>query len=46
MLTGNGANAYTSPERFYVSTIIMLGGFVQAVIVGNIALLVRHILHT
>ena len=40
MLTGNGAACYTSEERMYVSAVIMLGGFVQAVIVGNVALLV------
>ena len=42
MLYGNGANCYTSEERFFVSTILMLGGFVQAVVVGNVALLVTN----
>lgn len=36
MLTGNGAHAYTAEERLFSSAIIMLGGFVNAVIVGNI----------
>lgn len=30
MLTGNGAFCYTVAERFFVSFVIMLGGFVQA----------------
>ena len=42
MLTGNGAACYTSEERMYVSAMIMIGGFVQAVIVGNVALLASH----
>ena len=29
MLTGNGANCYTSEERFYVSVVIMIGSFTQ-----------------
>lgn len=43
MLTGNGAFCFTVEERFFVSTVMMLGGFVQAVIVGNIALLVTNL---
>lgn len=30
-------------ERFFVSVVMMLGGFVQAIVVGNIALLVQNI---
>lgn len=36
MLTGNGAVCITAEERMFVSIVILIGGFVQAIVVGNI----------
>lgn len=42
MLTGNGASCYTPEERLFSAVMIMVGGFVQAIVVGSITTIVTN----